>query len=313
MWKFFSCLVALGLTVYLSAGAAKADIDQFRGRWVNTDADTRGMTRLFVRVRNGKIRVRAFGRCQPQDCDWGWVRGRAYGQDVSSSALDTAKAVTAFFKQSFARRTLVMGIGRGRRLRVRVLTHYTDSSGRHDTADTYTFARARGGFRPGRRTGSGPGAAVVAVAEDCIAFNWKKLKVRKRNGSWKVVTGNIWLLDFGDDRSTAKYARNVLRYLKSNKQCFVGRPHPSMSYYLTNDRAPQGPVDGEDCTVFDPNKIRVRRSGGRWKVVEGRHTILDFGNKRNEADTAFAILRKYGVSHYCYIGKPNPRMTFFRR
>ncbi len=41
--------------------------------------------------------------------------------------------------------------------------------------------------------------------------------------------------------------------------------------------------------------------------------ILDFGNKRNEAETAFAILRKYGVSHYCYLNRSNPRMTYFRR
>lgn len=146
---------AMVLMVLLAAGAARADIDRFRGRWINTDADTRGITKVAVRVRGSNIRVRVFGQCHPQDCDWGAVRARAYGSDVSSDALATARVVTAQFRKSFARRLLILRIGRRGRLRVRVLTHFTDGSGRNDTVYTYTFERAR--TRERTRTPDGRG------------------------------------------------------------------------------------------------------------------------------------------------------------
>lgn len=140
---------AMVLTVLLTAGAARADIDRFRGRWVNTDADTRGITKLAVRVRGSKIRVRVFGQCQPRDCDWGLVRARAYGSGVSSDAFATARVVSARFRQSFARRLLILRVGRGGRLRVRLLTRFTDGSGRNDTVHSYVFERAGAPDRPG--------------------------------------------------------------------------------------------------------------------------------------------------------------------
>lgn len=146
---------AMVLLVLLAAGAASADIDRFRGRWVNTDADTLGLVKVAVRVRGSNIRVRVFGPCRAQNCDWGTVRARAYGSDVSSDAFATARVVTAWFRQSFARRLLILRIGRSGRLRVQVLTSFTDDSGRSDTVHTYTFERAR--TRERVRTPDGPG------------------------------------------------------------------------------------------------------------------------------------------------------------
>jgi len=153
---------------------------------------------------------------------------------------------------------------------------------------------------------------LPAPREDCISFNPQNVEVRQINGTWKIVEGNMWMLDFGGNELQARGALAVIKYYKMNSQCFVGRPDPSMQYYLVNGRSPVGSFRGEDCTSFDPTKIQVTNIGGRWKIVDGSHWILDFASSEAEARTAFSIIQKYGFNRMCFIGRPNPPMTYFR-
>lgn len=47
--------------------------------------------------------------------------------------------------------------------------------------------------------------------------------------------------------------------------------------------------------------------------VEGDHLLMDFGNKEDEARKALAIIKKYKFPRYCFVGRPNPSMTYFRK
>lgn len=67
----------------------------------------------------------------------------------------------------------------------------------------------------------------------------------------------------------------------------------------------------EDCVAFDPRRIEVQRIGSRWKLVEQSHWIMDFAGRRTEAEQAQRVIRQYGYDHICYIGRPNPSMTYF--
>lgn len=67
----------------------------------------------------------------------------------------------------------------------------------------------------------------------------------------------------------------------------------------------------EDCVAFNPDKIEVKKIRGRWKIVEGQHWIVDFGAKEDEARKAFKIVKKYGFDHICFVGRPDPAMTYF--
>ncbi len=42
--------------------------DDISGTWVNTDAETKGITKLVIANNNS---IHGFGKCSPQDCDWG--------------------------------------------------------------------------------------------------------------------------------------------------------------------------------------------------------------------------------------------------
>lgn len=105
-------------------------MDDLLGTWMNTDANTRGMTKLVItKVDNQIVGLRGYGKCSPSDCDWGAIT-------TSLSQPWTVGMYQFGFKEtriSF-RRT-------GDQLQVQMNDHYTDRSGRQDRSEQYTFAR----------------------------------------------------------------------------------------------------------------------------------------------------------------------------
>lgn len=69
----------------------------------------------------------------------------------------------------------------------------------------------------------------------------------------------------------------------------------------------------EDCVGFTPGNLRVVNVSGRWKIAEGSHWVADFGSNRTAADRGLAIIRRYGFTMQCFVARPNPPMTYWRR
>ena len=127
------------------------------------------------------------------------------------------------------------------------------------------------------------------------------------------MDGSHWLFDFGDKKSEAERSLNIIKHYHMNQSCFVGRPHPSFSYFLVSGSSPVGAFSGEDCVSFNPATIEVKNMGGRWKIVDGTHWLFDFGAKESEARQAFAIIKKYGFTSSCFVGRPQPSFKYLRK
>jgi len=69
--------------------------------------------------------------------------------------------------------------------------------------------------------------------EDCIGLNPMNVSVANAGGSWKVVDGSNWLLDYGPDHGAADKAVAVIQTYNLNRQCFIVRPNASMQYWLS--------------------------------------------------------------------------------
>ena len=95
------------------------------GTWVNTDANTSGMTKLIVTNNNS---VQGFGRCSPQDCDWGKTTMSAINPDL----------YRAVFSWSFKSTTISMQHSGGQ-LYVTTTDAYKD--GRPSRTSNYTFKK----------------------------------------------------------------------------------------------------------------------------------------------------------------------------
>lgn len=170
-----------------------------------------------------------------------------------------------------------------------------------------------GGFGGSRwvREGYKPRPSA-AIREDCIAFNPDRVSVSQIKGRWKVVEGNHYLFDFGANEKVARQTLRIIKRHNMDQSCFVGRPDPSFQYMLSSGKAPSGNIRGEDCIGFNPSNIQVKSVGGRWKIVDGNHYLFDFGNNKREARQAFAIMKKYGFSHSCFVGRPGPSFQYLK-
>lgn len=303
--KKICTFVAAAMVAFAFIAPTMAALNDFNGDWENADRNTRGITKLQIAVRGANVTVQAWGACSPQDCDWGAVQGAPYSSSVDEDMTGRPKAVTAVFNPSHAQTILVITQAGRNKLKIDAYTHFK-SGGRNNYTQTYTMVRPR-------PVAQAPTPAPAQGPEDCIAFDPAHAAVKQAQGHWKVAAGNMWLMDFGANKAKADQALSVIRKYRLNKQCFVGRPNPSMQYYLSGNSAPADGMAGEDCIAFNPRNIQVKQAQGRWKIADGNSWLLDFEGNQAEAQQAHAIINKYGFSRICYVGRPNAPMTYFRR
>jgi hypothetical protein len=108
--------------------------------WINTAAT--GNVRAVILSRSGALlRVRAYGYCSPDPCNWGTVTGITFGPGVSATTGGTFLAPYAF---SFANKLLDGTVNAaGTVLTVQTWTEFTDHSGRANYETTETFVPLR--------------------------------------------------------------------------------------------------------------------------------------------------------------------------
>jgi hypothetical protein len=297
--KKVNLLIGIVFVVCATAGTGFASLNQFSGTWKNVDSKTRGITTLEIKVSGTMVKIHAWGSCTPRDCDWGTVNALAYAPNVSSDLPKTAKALTAQFTTNFNKTLLIVKPLKGKMLRVESFTHFTKGN-RTDYSNVYTFK-------------SGALPAPPSVKEDCVDFNPRTTRLAKISNHWKIVDGDHWMFDFGNNKAEAEKTLNIIKHYGMTKSCFVGRPKASFQYMRVNNKAPLGAFSGEDCISFNPNTIAVKKVNGRWKIVDGNHYMFDFGNKESEAKQAFAIIKKYGFTKSCFVGRPNPSFEYLRK
>ncbi len=148
---------------------------------------------------------------------------------------------------------------------------------------------------------------------DCVRFDPAALGVRQVKGRWKIVDGDHWLFDFGPNQAAAHQSLKVIRHYRMDRACSVGRPNPLFSYMLAKGGSPSGEMAGEDCVAFDPKAVTLSNIQGRWKIVSGRRWLFDFGQGQTEARQALSVIRRYGFSQSCFVGRPDADFSYLRR
>lgn len=64
------------------------------------------------------------------------------------------------------------------------------------------------------------------------------------------------------------------------------------------------PYIPEDRIPFNRSNIAAVEAGGRWKVSEGSHWLLDTGTSPWEAQRAVEIIQHYKLVSLCFVGRP---------
>lgn len=320
----FKALLVAAAAAMLATPAFAAGYGEFTGNWRNEDSGTSDLTRLNVSLGGGGLRVRAWGQCHPTDCDWNTVDATGYGAPGSNPA-SSATEVIAIFDQGFARKILVLTDRPGDRLSYAVFTRFNDARRPYVVRGTMRkqaggwpgWPPGGGGWPPGGGGGGGGwppgggGGGGLSFNEDCISFNWNQVQASFVGGEWKVVQGSMWMLSFGNKAAEAQRAAQIIRNYRFTEQCFIGRPNPSMTYWKRGNDVPSGGMPGDDCINNNPATTQARFVGGEWKIVDGSHWMLSFGNREQEARKAEEVIRNYNLGSQCYVGRPNPPMAYW--
>jgi hypothetical protein len=61
---------------------------------------------------------------------------------------------------------------------------------------------------------------------------------------------------------------------------------------------------------FDQKRVRIINANGNWKLAEGSQWLFDFGQSQAEAKQALGIIRQYQMDAVCYVGRPQPSLTY---
>lgn len=155
-----------------------------------------------------------------------------------------------------------------------------------------------------------PYANAASSGVNCISINPENIRVEMLFGGWVIMDGSRVVFDFRNKtEEEARKAKAVIQHYGINQYCGQGT---NFEYALISGRAPTGKFEGEDCIDFNPANITVENIQGRWKIVDGNHWMFDFNNNEEEARAAFNIIKKYGFSQTCYVGRPHAPFQYLR-
>ena len=201
--KKFICL-AMGAIVLLALSPAVfAGVDDYVGKWTNADRNTRGITALDITAQGPRTSIHAWGKCHPQDCDWGTVSARYYRDGT----------LRAVYTTNFAEKSLILTIEGTNTMKAEVSTHFTDNSGREDYRLVESFTRGTGGTGTSttetkptvvapvtkpkimKHPTSGTGTSTTETKPTVVASTTESRNVKQPKGEIKIISpngGEVW-------------------------------------------------------------------------------------------------------------------------
>ena len=66
----------------------------------------------------------------------------------------------------------------------------------------------------------------------------------------------------------------------------------------------------QDCIGLDPDNVSIEQSGTDFLVVDGSNSLMIFP-ELSEAQDARDLIQHYGLDEVCYVGRPDPGMTYW--
>jgi hypothetical protein len=177
-------------------------------------------------------------------------------------------------------------------------------------------------------------AAVAAVSaaslafgelpftEDCVSFNIHRIDVQEVIGrdsgpkAYLIRTDGGRMMPFPTVEE-GRRALTIIRRYAFDRVCYLGRPRPSFMYWKSGDTVPARlPESDEDCQTFATDAVRVGDGArGRpyilWDTSGAGHVLGTFGSSSEEARQALQVVRNYELSRACYVGRPDPSMTYW--
>jgi hypothetical protein len=148
------------------------------------------------------------------------------------------------------------------------------------------------------------------TGEEKLAFDWRRVELRREGLRWRLAAGRECLADFGHDELAAREALRTVQFYRFTEQCRVGNEVTPLVYYLVNGQAPRGLRFGTRNTAFHPDRIGVRQIDGQWMLCDGIRPVLAAGASEAEAKQTLQAIQKYKFDNVCLIGNEQAGLRF---
>jgi hypothetical protein len=147
--------------------------------------------------------------------------------------------------------------------------------------------------------------------ETTTAFDPDQAELRWQDNRWQLVSGNIFLKDFGRYESEGREVLRVVRQLRLNTLTTVGAPRAIMEYWLANGVAPHGTVTGLRTLPLDASALTAEQVQGQWCIHDTNRILFNFGQQGDACRQALTDIQRYGFNQVGYVGQVAPVMLVF--
>ncbi len=282
---------AAAAALALPSQAAMSDLV---GQWDNADMRTGGVAQFDVDFDGSTVTVRAAGVCSPNPCDWGDTAAEPLLPPRRSNVQRDATGVLAIFEVGGATRTLIATQAGANRLQIVSVTVYDDS--RPSLIQTETFRRVD---------------RTPVVAEPSCDPLGPPFRIRLQGGVWTLTSGSNVSIAF-DAPEQAGFARFLMEAYRPNQICSFGDGDRTFTFLTRNGQLPAGAQPGEDCLGFDWRQVRAVEEGGGGLVTDGRSRMAVLPTYE-EAEAVVGLIQQQRAAAQCFVGRPDPGLTYLRR
>lgn len=147
--------------------------------------------------------------------------------------------------------------------------------------------------------------------EALTTFDPNALELKWNEGRWALAAGGVVLKDFGRREEDARQTWHLIRELRLTQRGTIGSPQPVLEYWLSDGRAPQWLPRGVRVHPFNTASLRLEQSLGRWLLRDLARPLFSFGNHKEDAQQALAVMNKYRFTRLGVIGHGSPAMLIF--
>lgn len=136
------------------------------------------------------------------------------------------------------------------------------------------------------------------------------MSTRRVNDRWVVQNGATVVREFGTSRDDADEFVKVLRDLRPTDWGTVGTSRVVVEYALSNGAAAVPAFAPKTSVTIDPASLRTEVVRGVHVVRDDQNILLNFGQARDDADMALAVIRKYKFNRLAQVGPAGTGATF---
>jgi hypothetical protein len=328
------------------AQPAFADASDFFGIWLNSTADNSGIARVIIQPGDGtKVTIHLFGRCGSDECDWGTQPAQVYASDP---AAHDVRSLAADFATGFGHKRITITTAVGHALRFDLQTDFSAGSAQSNYATSGNIAYAGDWESAPRVAAAAPPSAsasenappagaptaaapppsegwfgnvglgpavprgyVPAAGENCRPFDPEQVRVGVVNGNWQLASFAQHLLNFGPHQIAARLAAAVLGFYHFDEQCVVTDTRAVMTYWKRASQVPSSEMSGQDCVALDPANAKAEQDGDDWHVTASGATLLDFGDDKEGAERATAVIKTHHLNRQCFFARPDSNAQYW--